>query len=167
VGFYYSTFGGWGFGFNVGTFYHPRPWWGPANAAFWHGGAGHFDRYNVGRYNIYHRWGGAVRVSSALPAQRAPVNPVNRAKVNLSETHAHLGNNNVFAGPYGNVYRQTPQGKWEQHINNTWRAAEMPASHPMVQQRLNYEARARVIGNERALSIPQLRTPISPGLPRR
>jgi hypothetical protein len=78
-------------------------------------------------------------------ANRANLNIANRAAVNLNQAHVHLGNNNVFAAPNGNVYRHTPQGAWEQHTNRVWGAA--PAA---MQQRLNLESRARVIGNMRA-----------------
>jgi hypothetical protein len=86
------------------------------------------------RPNLYNRPGNQANLASRRPATRAaaqlqPARTGPGAQVRAGQ--GGPGQNNVFAGKNGNVYRKTPQG-WQERQGNSWsRAAGGAGSRPL------------------------------------
>lgn len=135
---------GFAFGLAVDHGWGCTPWWGP-----WRGGWGDYNvninrevtnnwnNVNVNRQNVYNRWGDNVvnngdiskTVNSTTVSQAQSdlsnwkqshpnANVPTRAK--LQQDSSHLGDNTVFAGDDGKVYRSDKSGKWQQYDADRW-----------------------------------------------
>ncbi|MFZ4775889.1 MAG: carbohydrate-binding family V/XII [Terrimicrobiaceae bacterium] len=114
------------------------PWWGP-----WRGGWGsgnnvnrNWNSVNVNNRNVYNRWSNNAINRPAV--QNTVNNDANKIRANanaqnwktspaaavdrqtLQNDATRLGDNNVFAGKDGNVYRPASDGGWQQHNGSDW-----------------------------------------------
>ena len=103
---------GWGVGFTVGMF------WGFAMAGGWHnpccwGGGGVYVSHhhtNINVNNSYNRWGGQSTSISGPGGRSAQTTQVGQTTLAKG-----AGNNNVYAGRDGNVYRRDEGGQWQKY----------------------------------------------------
>src|SRR6185437_2172400 len=124
-------------------------WWGPRGYIDYHN-LPHHDVHvantvirntTINRLNIYNR---TDNVSRKVVVNREVIRggevghgeAIHREVIRPSQIHTGRGENNVYAGQDGNVYRRTNQG-WEQHSSAGWsrvnpqaRPAERPAERP-------------------------------------
>lgn len=138
------------------------PWWGP-----WHGGwenvnvnvnrNGNWNNVNVNSTNVYNRWSGnEVSVNNTVnrnqtlnnwkyqtPLKNDPRTP---ARATLQSDPARLGNNNVFAGDDGHVYRSRNDGSWQRNDGTGWSDARPSDSGDSSSAYLDRQRASRAVG---------------------